>query len=300
MLFKLDEMERVSKPDPKKHWILPGTVRAGAKIALTGNKDAGKSLVAAEIAISASTGTKFFSMVDPWITGRTLYFAGDTYKTTTMLRNILNGRGIKAPEDLRLVPAPDNSYRAHGIHTQYTLFWDAIRTTVQEFNPKLIIIDPDTDFIMEGKANSVELVKRKTLQFFHLGITVILCSRNPDMWRDWRDSQLVVEQDTARNILHLRGGATTITRVQPVFTKNNITFIPMPNLETTNLEANVWRFLFETPVATEGDIKKALGVKNKNLVADALASLKEKDLIKFELQKKQLGGKSVKVWSINV
>jgi len=75
----LEEIEQNIKPDPKKHWVIPGTVRAAISTAIIGPDCREKQIVLACMAISSTAFTKFMGYLPPLMTSNTLFVIDDIF-----------------------------------------------------------------------------------------------------------------------------------------------------------------------------------------------------------------------------
>jgi hypothetical protein len=221
--ISLEKLEANSRPDPKHHWIFPGAVQAGAKIVLNGRSGIGKSLIASELAISATTCTPFLGLISPWIVARTFYLAGDSWKISTNMRKLLGGRDIDtSPHELLIVPSPPKTTDMH-------VFWGEIEEAAANFQIRLLIIDRDSDFTSIGNKETIRFLKQSTQNLAQKGVTVLLCTRNPEPWIAWSDAELSVKKDPVKQVLYLSSGNKTIISARTIFNKKGITFKSIEN-----------------------------------------------------------------------
>jgi len=120
----LEQLEVTTNPE-EKHWIIPNAVNEGVHICLDGAPGKVKDIIAAEIAISATTFTKFMGVIPPWIAAKTLYITKDGYDTAVIFRKLLSGRNIEvSPDDLRIVEMPNGITMLSEDLSQ--TFWDSV------------------------------------------------------------------------------------------------------------------------------------------------------------------------------
>jgi len=205
----LEELEKTMHPTDK-HWILPETIQASSNVLLIGTPHVTK-LISAEIAIAATTFTKFLGTIDPLFSARTLYLTDDVFVTVTNLRKLLSGRGIKdSPEDLQIVHIPGDITES---------FYEPINKQIQDHRIKLIIIN----------VNDVFYVQNLWLDTSQ-GVTTVIATNQPENWNMWPPRKARVLLHTTWDMIQQTMSISTtnqkdtITTARMIITKSSITF----------------------------------------------------------------------------
>jgi hypothetical protein len=300
MAYTLEEIEATARPDSNRHWILPGAVRTGTKILMTGADEPTLNLVAAELAVSATTYTRFMGTIPPWIAAATMYVTNDMYMTSTNIRRLLNGRGLeKSPEDLHIVPFDH--------YFQWLVQWgapSAVTANLAVHNTaKLLVLDTTT--LDEEHKNEV---LTSTQRLADTGITTIICTTDPvnaAYTRVWKDITFVVEHDRLNQAVVFTTSSReseAITKAHCVRAKHYIKFEPLPTCEYTKTELAVWQAVYRLGHATTASTREALGFKKSqtDLLRGAFDSLHKKGALTYEQQDTRVDHRRTKVWSVKL
>lgn len=300
-LTSLDEAADAARPDGR-HWIIPGAVREGAKILLSGSVAAGKTLVALECAVSAFTFTRFMGILPPWVAARPAVLTADPHGTVQKLRLLLEGRGEADATGLDLITCTGD------------MDWKLVCAGLLSQGKKLIVID-DIGHATQGEpANLLQALRPnvaggatvfatvQTQRSNHMAVTPTV-ERAITGWEP--DVRMRVSKDIANEAIEVTGASgVSIAKAIPMWTRDSLTWEPYPaGVELTRLETEVWRSMYRLKQTTIGAIAKDIDMSDKarkRLVQDALDSLATKGVAGFEMQYKGVGGKQFRVWSVRL
>lgn len=268
-------------PNSDQHWVIPGAMRAAARIVLRGNA---RHLVAAELAVSSTTCTRLLASLPPWRPLKTLYVSTDPYRDVTDMRRLLTGRReTKTPDELRFIPVSD----AMSWAALYTDLSDIIRADYF----RLVIIDD------AGQYN-VKAMRACLQRWQQQGVTSVLVCAD-DLFKDARDGVLHAEKDDVQNIIYFGASTISMARATPHIEKDMITFSELPTADLSPVELEVWRALHHINHGSEADIRKELGhtAKQQKIVRSSLDSMLQKGVVKCEEKPMPMGNRTFKVWS---
>lgn len=311
-LTSLDEAADAARPDGR-HWIIPGAVREGAKILLSGNVAEGKTLVALECAVSAFTFSRFMGILPPWVAARPVVLTSNPHDTVRKLRLLLDGRGEADATGLDLITCTGD------------MDWKLVCAALLAQGKKLIVIDdyhhvdPSTyyDLLQALRPNvaagATVFVTQQTAMAlphpYHVQpedkALLQDCEDERAAFHNWFDVHLFVRKDSASEAIEVTGASgVSVAKAIPMWTRDSLTWEPYPaGVELTRLETEVWRSMYRLKQTTIGAIAKDIDMSDKarkRLVQDALDSLKAKDVADFEMQYKGVGGKQFRVWSVRL
>jgi hypothetical protein len=282
-MFKtLEEMEAAAKPDPERHWILPGTVKAGIKLAIIGKECKAKQIIAADLAISATAFTKFVGAFEPQLAARTLYVTDDELATSTIFRKLLNGHRVKDPDDLELV------YDTYG--EELPSFWQDLVDEIETKKIKLVIVENNS---------SHSLPRNKVNTLINNGVTVVSIRDNDQNF--FTQNEITVTQDITNNSIILSSPNSTIAHCKVYETVDSIKLVPLPPIELNRMEEEVWCALQQLGPTTVKSIKESIGNNNiakENMIPIVLSNLKDRNIVNCEDQKGRAGIGGTKIWSV--
>lgn len=296
----LDEVQRALQPNPDRHWIIPGAVRAGACIAMYGGVAQGR-LLAAEMAVSALTFTRFMGTLPPWIAAQVAYLAADPYSAVQTLQKLLAGRLEDDTEGLDLHTPPSDDPPA--------AFWDEFTAEIVSKKQRLVVVD---DILWCGAGDPARALLRALKKLSYQGVTSVVCYTGSYVGGDtpqnaWADAFLHHTQDRLTKAIRLTNSAnSSIATAVPSEEKTAITWTPYPRSNVTAIELEVWQALYKKGKASASDVGESVASFTATkrvrtaLTNDVLEALLAKDEVLLEKVPMSVGGKNRKIWSVKL
>ena len=182
--LRLDQLEQ-ARPDPERHWLIDGMVRAGSRTLVLGGPGSGRTLLATELACAVATFTGCLGGPPPRQAGRTIVVTDDPFETAQTARRLLTGRGLVRAAEAVWLPRPADP-------GQLPLQLCALSAQPAH----LVVLDLNVTRGTCGRlAGWFDTAARQ-------GTTVVVLQRqDEDDWTGWRNRHATVSFDSCQQIL---------------------------------------------------------------------------------------------------
>lgn len=180
-------------------WVIPGLPAFGGRVALSGARGLGKTLVATEMAVAIATGTPFLDTFRPWTA------ASVVLCTTEPREHVADRLGgflfARCEEDAPLLRIQHGAMALDSAQGQAQ-----IRDIVTDLRAKFVIIDPIESYFDGSTEGAVRLRTTLTALSDSIRATVVLCgdlespalAASAGILRAWCQVVLQLREDPAR------------------------------------------------------------------------------------------------------
>lgn len=151
---------------PPRHWIVKNIIPTGEVTMLTGNGGEGKSLIAMQLLIAASTGTRWLGREIKAIRSMGMFCEDDRDELHRRTNQVLSGERMEFSmlDDLTMVCRKGKDSilfdaQFNDMTGQFTPFFERLRATATELGAQVLVLDSLYDFF-GGNENSKTQVKQ--------------------------------------------------------------------------------------------------------------------------------------------